>query len=453
MLVPEFAHEFLVADAFILPLRLGLIKRKVRMTHELVDVRTVGRIMGIADAQSDMTRLALNQMRTGKGLQQRLSEPVRSRAFGRGQVADQKFVAAKTGDDVVVSGQILQLGCNKLQKMVACSMAKRVVDHLEVVQIHEIQRCDQVVVLRSLPHMRQAFLQIGPVRQPCQRIMACKILGAFLGLVKLRDIDLAQQKGRLSCYGVVAAAYGDFVPAQAVARPDLRHELGRGFLREDAHHVLGENLIDEMIPQGAREIGAGCPRGRVAVKRLSVFGEQRDHHRGVHQRFGASERFRLLLVMRTAFAQQRHATVIQPDAAHDNLQDLSLAIRIECPDLRKAHVMLGEILLVLPQALFHRMGHVRAHVACPQLFQRFGIGNLKRLAIGPHNAFFVEIENPDTGVETIVNRKDQLLIHPAVIECKRQGRFPFSVARCVWERSDICDRVVLRDERIRNQKS
>ena len=110
-------------------------------------------------------------------------------------------------------------------------------------------------------------------------------------------------------------------------------------------------------------------------------------------------------MMFPAFTEQGHAAVIQPDAAHDDLDGLCLPLGVECPDFGKTYVPLTKILLVLPKPLLDGMGHVGAHVTGPQFFERTSINDFQCLAVAPQNPLVIEVKDPQGRVQPVVNRR------------------------------------------------
>jgi len=146
----------------------------------------------------------------------------------------------------------------------------------------------------------------------------------------------------------------------------------------------------------------------------------------MQQGFGAAKCLRLLLVVLAALAQERHSAIAQADTAHCDLKHLGLALGVERPDLREAHIAGAEVLLILPQPLFHSRRHVGAKVTGLQFLKGDRVGDFERLAIGPKIPLVIEIEDPDSGVETIIKIKKYGLVDLAFGYVDRGSAFNFT---------------------------
>src|SRR5262245_42875621 len=89
---------------------------------------------------------------------------------------DDKFIPAKSGDNVASPDARTQSVCDLDKQGVAGGMAKRVVDHLEAVEIDE-QHCTFLsVASRRFHRLFKQFTEQHAVRQSCQPVVRCKVL-------------------------------------------------------------------------------------------------------------------------------------------------------------------------------------------------------------------------------------------------------------------------------------
>ena len=73
------------------------------------------------------------------------------------------------------------------QQRVACGMAERVVDRLELVEIEAMEREQAAVAFRRAEQMLQLLLEHRPVGQPGQRVVEGELGDALLALGDLAD--------------------------------------------------------------------------------------------------------------------------------------------------------------------------------------------------------------------------------------------------------------------------
>ena len=91
-----------------------------------------------------------------------------------------EFVAAEAGDEIARLGAILEAGCDRLQKLIADMVSKRVVDALEFVDVDIEQR--ELLAAGGLAKLALDLLaEQHPVRQVGQRVVMRQMRDLLVG--------------------------------------------------------------------------------------------------------------------------------------------------------------------------------------------------------------------------------------------------------------------------------
>ena len=104
---------------------------------------------------------------------------------------DGKFIAAQTGEHVGFTQRGLQPLRGLPEQFISGRMAQRVVDVLELVEIHHEHTEGLAVALQAGDGALELLGEIGPVRQAGQYIVVCKKANMAVGLVTLGDIFMS----------------------------------------------------------------------------------------------------------------------------------------------------------------------------------------------------------------------------------------------------------------------
>ena len=167
-----------------LAVTLGEVHRDVRLTHQRLGVGIAGHAQADAHAGPHHQRAAIGLEGLGDGCQHAFGDAARDAhvravldehrelvaAQARGRVA-----AAQGGADATGDGH---------QQLVAGVVAQRVVDRLEVVEVHE-QHCHALAALGQ--GMRQAIAEQRPVGEPGERVVQGLSLELVLQLLPLPE--------------------------------------------------------------------------------------------------------------------------------------------------------------------------------------------------------------------------------------------------------------------------
>ena len=227
------------------------------MAHQLVDVTAIFRILDKADAKTDMPVFSFDHLRFGECSQERAAEPVRSFRTRFFEVTDEKLVTAEPGDHVAGAGNRFQFFGNQLQKGIACRVPKGIVHQFEIIEIEQVERSRLVLCVCGLQDLRKSLLQIGPVGETGQGVVAGQVLGPLLGFVQLGNIDFTDEIGGLSGHGIVAGTNGEFVPSGSGNGLHLRDELQRAFAFNLIEDVPDFPRIDELVMKRCFQGDAG----------------------------------------------------------------------------------------------------------------------------------------------------------------------------------------------------
>ncbi len=130
-------HVLGVELKHVLAVALGLVHRGVRVFQQFVDGLAVVGIQRDAHAGRDVKLISIHAVRFGKGLQDLVGQD--DGVFPVPHIRDKEgeFVFAHAGQGVPGSNDTLQSAGNFHQKQVADTVARRVVDVLEMVQIEK----------------------------------------------------------------------------------------------------------------------------------------------------------------------------------------------------------------------------------------------------------------------------------------------------------------------------
>ena len=100
----------------------------------------------------------------------------------------QEFIAADARDRVFLAHALKKPFGDFAQQHVADVMAERVVDVLEVIQIHVQQRYLFFAAHRHVHCLRQSILQQPPVGKPRHAVVVGELLHLLLGVLAFRDV-------------------------------------------------------------------------------------------------------------------------------------------------------------------------------------------------------------------------------------------------------------------------
>ena len=153
---------------------LGVIERDIRVFEQLLRVGGVVRIHTDADARGDGQADPVDLQRNGECRADALRDAVDELRIRQQGGHDDKLIAAHAYDDVVRSDRGTQTPRSGRKQLVPAAVAERVVDVLEMIEVHVQQRKARVVAARSHQQPRQQALQMQAVRQAREPIAPCE---------------------------------------------------------------------------------------------------------------------------------------------------------------------------------------------------------------------------------------------------------------------------------------
>ena len=241
---------------------LGLVHGDVGLLEQLARAFGVGAETGHADARGALVLVAFEPVGLGQCRQDLLADPARlHRDLLRHRAEllehDHELVAAQARHGVDLAHAGHQAHRDLLQQHVALVVAQRVVERLEVVQVHAQQRTAGAVAHAAQQRLVQPVLQQLAVGQAGQAVVERQLLDLGLGLLALRDVGVDHQDGarlallvahqRPACFHLHGLAL--LAPARDLAVPLAAvHErvigmAARGFvLEQQCGHGLAHDL-------------------------------------------------------------------------------------------------------------------------------------------------------------------------------------------------------------------
>ena len=175
-----------------LALLLRHVHRDVRVAHECL-----GRVLaalpgalghGDADARADEHLLALQGERDLEHLHDPIGDVRRLDPFAAVLQKDRELVPAQSRGGVGGAQHVLQAIADLEQEAVARGVPQRVVDRLEIVDVHE-QHGDRLrVALLALDGVQHAIAEQRPVREVGHRVVERLVLQLPFELLALRDV-------------------------------------------------------------------------------------------------------------------------------------------------------------------------------------------------------------------------------------------------------------------------
>ena len=344
---------FLEDDDALAAAVLGRVAGRVRGIHDLRDAPEVRIQDHDADAHAEAERLLAPHELEARD---RLEHGVRDlQGIGRSAVLQQQreLVAAEAGHDV----RRAHLGAQQLaelpQQLVAGHVAASVVDDLEAIEVHEAHRVGHAGRVAHFEGVLQARLEIAPVLEPGERVVA-RVVRELLGQ-RVRGGDVGE-RALAEQHPAVRVAHGTGVLQHHEPRavPAAEHQLGVANLAvlghrldpviavigigvDVARHVHGEQLVLGVVAQHAHE-------GRVRSHELPVHGGLEHAGRDVLEQLAVA-----LLGSLERLERVRALRGVAQHLVHDLRRDLAFHQVVERAALDR---LLAEI-LVLRRHQYH----------------------------------------------------------------------------------------------------
>ena len=183
---------------------------------------------------------------------------------------DRELVAAEPSGGVGLPERVLQPLADLAEHPVARRVAERVVDRLEVVQVHEQDRDREVVPRLPLDHVLDAVLEQRPVREPRDRVVERLVLELLLERLALGDVTgvqddaphvLVVQQVRPQGLDVQPEVVAVLHPELGQARMGVALASARGEELQDAGSVVGVDQDREL-----RALELARARGRARAR-------------------------------------------------------------------------------------------------------------------------------------------------------------------------------------------
>ncbi len=213
---------------------LGRIERHVGLLEQLVGIGAVGRRHGNADRGANIETVTIHFERLCYRPKQALREPFGVLPVIGAGLHHDEFVAAKARDQVARPNNGAKPLCNLLQQLVADRMAERIVDGLEAVEVDQLQRDVALAATHGAKQAAELFVELNPVREPREVVIAREIGDALLGAFALGDILKDHHR----------AAVGHHAPRQRNGLFAVGRNLQLLFAcRLQAMHQLTEHLL------------------------------------------------------------------------------------------------------------------------------------------------------------------------------------------------------------------
>ncbi len=234
-----------------------------------------------ADARADDHLMTVDLVGFAHHVDDAACQHARIRDIRNGRLQNGEFVAAHARDGVGLAHQLAQALADGFEQLVACGMAHRVVDVLEVVEIEEMGR-HHLSALGARQGVVQPLVEQYPVRQAGQGIVQRHVhdLGfraALLGDVLVRRDDEAVAHRLAGHDDVAAIAHARGVLALAgrahAAEHGAHHLVGASALQL----AVGDALLDDVAQVGAWLHLVRC---QVVERRIASVGDD-DAHVGI----------------------------------------------------------------------------------------------------------------------------------------------------------------------------
>ncbi len=245
-------REEAVAVAAVL---LGVVHRRVRVADQVDDVVGVARAQRDADAAGDVELVLVELERPAELVEELARERADHGAVvgRRREILDEqgKFVAGQAAEHGVARQLLVHPLGEDLERAVARGVAEGVVDLLEAVEVEVDQRELAPGAARARDRLLQGVLELEPVRDLGQRVVAREVTDAPLGALALGDVagdeDAALEARVLGAHDRARQRNRDRLPGMR-ADGELEH-LVRRLLDVEGRAVLVGDDIGQFAPE------------------------------------------------------------------------------------------------------------------------------------------------------------------------------------------------------------
>ena len=169
---------------------LGFVERGVGVPHQGVGRVRVGRVERCADRERDEEPLAVEVEGSGELRADRLATLFQGQDAVYFRQDGDEFVARQPAGAVLGTEAVPQSVRYALQQQVAGGMAVRVVDELELVEVHAQQTGCATTAPGGVQGLVQQVLSAHTVRQAGQRVVECQVFGLLAPCLLARQVDM-----------------------------------------------------------------------------------------------------------------------------------------------------------------------------------------------------------------------------------------------------------------------